>query len=338
MDIEASTRLNLLYSPQDVFLIKNAFISCAIALISAFDGHVHRIMGDAVMAYFGGKETTAEDDVINSLNCASLLMYFADNVVRKQLKEIYGYEDPFGIRIGIDYGPKDKVMWASYGFPGSSEVTATSFYVDVASKLQHSAPRNQIMLGQSLRDYVDFPECLLSIKTYTEAGETYKDPFLTPNLTDRDGNAINYRKYLLNWREYLKYSPAPVLDSEYILGNERNLTVKASVHEGKEGPKLFDLTPLNRFLEKGLWIRFEITAPGYIQTYPYTVKFAVENHGLEAGSDTFHEKITEVSNHIEARRPLVHWESTKFRGLHYMTIELKHKDHFYKSRFGVVIK
>ena len=48
------------------------------------------------------------------------------------------YEDyPFGIRIGIDYGPKEKVYWSSYGYLNMSEVTATSFYVDVASKLQH---------------------------------------------------------------------------------------------------------------------------------------------------------------------------------------------------------
>lgn len=49
-------------------------------------------------------------------------------------------------------------------YPGINEVTATSFYVDIASKLQHKAPKNSIMLGESLvnklgltiKDYLDY--------------------------------------------------------------------------------------------------------------------------------------------------------------------------------------
>ena len=55
MDMEGSTRLNLLHSPSEVARIKNAFSRMAMEVVKAFDGHVHRIMGDAVMAYFGGK-------------------------------------------------------------------------------------------------------------------------------------------------------------------------------------------------------------------------------------------------------------------------------------------
>ena len=54
MDMEGSTRLNLLHSPSAVARIKNAFIRVAMEVVKAFDGHVHRVMGDAVMAYFGG--------------------------------------------------------------------------------------------------------------------------------------------------------------------------------------------------------------------------------------------------------------------------------------------
>lgn len=52
----------------------------------------------------------------------------------------------------------------NYGIPGINEVTATSFFVDIASKLQHKAPKNSIMLGESLvnklgltiKDYLDY--------------------------------------------------------------------------------------------------------------------------------------------------------------------------------------
>ena len=77
MDIAGSTKLGLVYSPEQVYEIKNRFITTAIDLVSAFDGHVHRIMGDAVMAYFGGTSVSVEQGAIDALNCASVLRYFA---------------------------------------------------------------------------------------------------------------------------------------------------------------------------------------------------------------------------------------------------------------------
>ena len=101
MDIENSTRLNILFTPEEVQKIKNAFICTAIEIIKSFDGHVHRIMGDAVMAFFGGKGTDEFDDIINALNCGTLLQYFSKTVVKPRLN----FTDyPFGIRVGIDFG------------------------------------------------------------------------------------------------------------------------------------------------------------------------------------------------------------------------------------------
>jgi len=51
-DIAGSTKLGKTYSPEMVFNIKNTIIRYIIEIIQAFDGHVHRIMGDAVMAFF----------------------------------------------------------------------------------------------------------------------------------------------------------------------------------------------------------------------------------------------------------------------------------------------
>jgi adenylate cyclase len=47
--------------------------------------------------------------------------------------------DNLGVRIGLDYGRDRDVLWSSYGYPGVDEVTATSFFVDVAAKLQQAA-------------------------------------------------------------------------------------------------------------------------------------------------------------------------------------------------------
>ena len=146
------------------------------------DSHVHRIMGDAVLAYFGGPGQKAEQGAIDALNCASVLRYFVENSVVPRLNE-EGFDEAFGIRIGIDYGPKEKVLWSSYGYPGMNEVTATSFHVDVASKLQHAAGKNQIMLGQSIIEFLDLPEELLRMKTHDRDGSAVDDPYISPNLS-----------------------------------------------------------------------------------------------------------------------------------------------------------
>ncbi|WP_411544538.1 hypothetical protein ACLAJG_10620 [Klebsiella pneumoniae] len=54
-----------------------------------------------------------------------------------------GVDENLGIRIGIDYGANDQVVWGMYGYQEKlEEVTATSFFVHVAAKLQQKAPKN----------------------------------------------------------------------------------------------------------------------------------------------------------------------------------------------------
>jgi len=65
MDIESSTRLELLYGPAETAKIKNAFLCTAIEMVHAFDGHVHRLQGDAVMAFFGGSNVRPEDAAVD---------------------------------------------------------------------------------------------------------------------------------------------------------------------------------------------------------------------------------------------------------------------------------
>jgi hypothetical protein len=124
VDMEGSTRLGLLNDPKQTFIYKDAIIRSAIEIIEAFDGHVHPIMGDAVMAFFGRQGDPTETGVIDGVNCASTLAVFFESVVRPNLEGI-GLSGQQGIRIGIDYGPEEEVLWSSYGMEDTSEVTAT---------------------------------------------------------------------------------------------------------------------------------------------------------------------------------------------------------------------
>jgi len=342
MDIENSTRLSLIYNLEDVFRIKNAFIRVAIEIIRAFGGHVHRIMGDAVMAYFGGKSVKNTNSVIDAMNCASLLLYFVKRSVIPTLKR-EDYDDPFGIRIGIDFGKEEDVLWSCYGYPNINEVTATSFYVDVASKLQHSAGRNQIMLGDSLKKHIDFPDELLDIKTVQNNGVSIKKPYIEPNYINKEGKSINYSQYLLNWKKYLSYSPIAIKDREFFSPNKDILNITGNVYsEYKNTSTLeYPFFPSACVLAKKRGIKFKPSIP-FKPKYPFEVSFFVENHGEEArvsGGSNFgnHGKKYIIRSHKEQDR-FSHWEQTLYKGFHYMIVKVWNNSFSKEGKIGVYIE
>lgn len=331
MDIEGSTRLPLHYDLGEVRRIKNAFMTAAIEAVASFNGHVHRLMGDAVMAFFGRKGVPIEQAVIDALNAASVIRFFVDAVIIPALKR-EGMDDPFGIRIGIDYGPEDKVLWGSYGYPGGAEeVTATSFHVDVAAKLQHAAGRNQIMIGQSLRRFVDVPEELLEVKTVQRAGEQVAEPFVLPNYSLPDGGTHNYEQRRLRWDKYLTYNPA----LKYI---PELLPITAAYGDEKHGSTPNKLYACSTVVPKNKWILFRAQLPRQPKL-PYVALWRVENHGEEAAKarELRHQTAREIK--MDSGLELLHWESTKYRGLHYLILEIKRGSTIEMSgRFGVWVK
>lgn len=339
MDIVNSTGLGLMYPLEQVFIIKNAFISAAIEIVKTFDGHVHRIMGDAIMAFFGGKSGSTEDNTINALNCASTLMYFVENAIIPALAEYYptpnGSPAPFAVRIGIDHGKEKDVLWGCYGHTGINEVTATSIYVDMAAKLQHCAGKNQIMLGDSLKKHLDLPTPLLSVKV-DESG--HKEPFILPNQLTSTGQLFNYEKHLFDWKEYLRYTPIPQL--EQIMGvknSDEYIKISAEVSKLYSSDN-FNYFPCSFILPKDHEIKFTAEILGPIAYYS-RVRFRVENHGLEAelAKDTGGNRPTYEFD--VSRRLYTHTERTRYRGLHYLVVEVINSvDQVIKSsRYGVFI-
>ncbi len=328
MDIEASTRMSLLVDLPTVYKIKNAFITAAIEIVQAFDGHVHRIMGDAVMAFFGGKGITGEQSVIDAMNAASLLRYFAEKVVVPSLKPEVAI-DTLGIRLGVDYGKDEDVLWGRYGHPGTCEVSATSFYVDIAAKLQGNAGRNEILIGDSIKRFIDFPGELVGDKTQISNGTRTSDLYISPNHTDGDGKPRNYRKFVLKWDDYLRCTPVAraVKDLPNSIQQRMPDTVDLRVYisEKQEGVGRQLYAPCSKPVAKGSGILFELNLR-YQPRTPFDLVFRVENHGDEAYKLGGEQR----SNH-DTTKPVIrngylvfsHWEAAAYRGLHYMTIILK---------------
>lgn len=338
MDIESSTRLGLLYSPDEVHDIKNAFICTAIEIVRAFDGHVHRIMGDAVMAYFGRLGSTPEQGTVDALNCAAALQYFSEYVVIPKLEEAGYTESEFGIRVGVDYGPKDKVLWASYGYPGMNEVTATSFHVDSAAKLQHAAGRNQVMLGQSLVQFIDYPQDLVSTKLIQRGSERVPDPYLTPNHTDAAGKPANYRQYLLDWERHLSLTQLAQEHTSVRAPNPIRVAIARS-REAEEVP----VAPASVVLKKHDRLTFSVAVPALRSVDSAT--FSVENHGAEAEEAGRRDGRTPLHNHSTSYsisttpHTITHAETALFRGLHFMTVTVSGQGrNVYMTKLGVFVE
>lgn len=349
MDMESSTRLGVIYPPETVFLIKNTFIRMAIDVIKAFDGHVHRIMGDAVMAFFGGQNTN-ENNVIDALNCSSVLIHIVQNSIIPKLEEMKLTHTEFGIRIGIDYGKHADVLWSSYGHYNISEVTATSFFVDVASKLQSAAGRNQVMIGQSLKEFLDFPEHLLAIKEKIVNGKAELQPYIKPNITDRDGNPINYRKFILKSDEYLKNTPfqAELSSNSYLPATANNFLVQIEICDQTTGEKECEILPASIYVEKNKKIWFKVRL-SYKPQLPFKVTFKVENFGEEARAQNLKENgESDFGNHVTEKEIttytpfnyISHDETSKYRGFQNMEIIVK-KDNgtvLHRTKMGIYIR
>ncbi|WP_440872886.1 nucleotide-binding domain-containing protein [Vibrio diabolicus] len=339
IDIQGSTKLGVSYSPDLVFLIKNTIIKCVIETIQAFDGHVHRIMGDAVLAFFrSGK--SARESAIDALNCGTLIVEFMRSIVCPYLAD-QGVEKDVGIRIGIDYGEKESVIWGMYGYPGASEITATSFFVDIAAKLQQKAPRNRILIGKSLKELLDLPNDVWCYKLKKSKDPESIEYYITPNYTDADGKAINYNQYVLNHNEYL--SMLPIEDKS----STSKIQIDA-VLKKKGKPSNDQYKPCSRIIKPSLGIEFKAKLEVSESIREFKVKFRVRNTGAEAAKEdnnANHETIIESSDSLVKEiypgyYRCNHWENTSFLGLHFMYVSvLDNKDKVIipEERFSVYV-
>lgn len=194
-DIKGSTRLATKLPLQVVRELKNGSLTAMIDIFQAFDGHIHRLHGDGLLAFFGRRDLRRSQALIDALNAVSFLQYFFQNNLRPYFEDS-GYP-PIRIRVGIDFGDDDKVLWARYGIRNCDEVTSTSLHTDLAAKLQGHAPSNGVMIGDNVRTFLDFPDEFFVAKEITREGSKTTAPYVF------QFEGTNYRMWQFDWERYL---------------------------------------------------------------------------------------------------------------------------------------
>ncbi|WP_110393107.1 nucleotide-binding domain-containing protein [Pseudomonas syringae] len=340
LDIKNSTRLTFIYELHEVVAIKNTILKAAAEVVRAMDGHVHRFMGDALLAFFGGKTQDKDDSIIDAINCASVLESLMTGTIIPVLEQEYSQNlkaDYLGFRIGLDYGSDDDVLWSSYGFKDVYEVTPTSFFVDVAAKLQSIAGKNKSMLGSNIIEEIDLPEAYTKIRTRTQTNEygdteTFPLPNLPRSYTDRDGRVHTYKVRELDHAKYRDLLPFPTELKESHpnsgLISCPGISFKCFTIDGDIST---EYPSISKMLKKNISLKFKVVFDKEVhgtQKFPLELKLTKRNYGKEAQlkgeQGVFPITKTSIiknSNYQTAffrADPKIHIDSTAYRGLHTM--------------------
>lgn len=347
IDIKGSTRLSLIYDLEFIYKFKNAVLQTCIEIVRSFDGYVHRLMGDALMAFFGSSTMDKEQAAIDSINCSLMCKLTLESAIKPWLERHKGFDaSTFGFRIGCNFGDDHEVLWGNYGFGYLGEISPTGLPVDLAAKLQGLASKNEIMIGQGIIDFIKWPEDYSSIKTKRQSGIDVPVEFVTPNYVKKDGTNLNYSMRLLGYERCLEYLP---IDSEVksrLAGSKyiENPSIKFTCQVKDAGGTLSNYVSGTRFLEKNLGLIFTVSAVTASRLkFPLSVKFRKKNHGPDVPIDDLNEEVSVDSIAKSKDNPYSTCtiiEGTSYRGLHAMGCEIRDSDGalVYRNKIAVLIK
>ncbi|MEG9622005.1 nucleotide-binding domain-containing protein [Pseudomonas guariconensis] len=346
IDIKGSTRLSLYYDLEFIYKFKNAVLQTCIEIVRSFDGYVHRLMGDALMAFFGSNSTEKEQAVIDALNCSIMCKLMLENAIKPWLAKQKGFDTSnFGFRIGCNFGDDHEVLWGNYGYGLLGEVSPTGLPVDLAAKLQSLASKNEIMIGQGIIDFINWPEEFSQIKTVKQNGIFVEQKYVTPNYQKPDGSPLNYSMRILNYDKCLNYLP---IDTSIKLRNSGNKSIPNTLIEftcsaESDGGAMLEYASATKFLPKERSLIFKVSANnrGRLK-FPLSVSLMKVNHGPDVPED---EKENDpVTKKIHKSSDLFsnweHTETTRYRGIHTMECEIKDEDNhlIYRKKIAILIK
>ncbi|MCF8350511.1 MAG: hypothetical protein K9H15_05045 [Bacteroidales bacterium] len=228
IDIKGSTNLFAKYNPETVLIISNTIQRAAIHTCLILGGYVHRLHGDGLFVYFGGRGQAIDNSVLRALQSASIFTYFVKNDLQNLFHE-QGI-DKIYTRIGVDLGNDRDVIWAMAGIGEISEVTTCSLHTSLASKMQANASSNGIVVGNNIKDktVLQLQDLLQPVSRRTG---NEKDRYIFRNSEEN----FNYAQYDLDWLNFLKRQEFIATDLQ------GNINLKRKV---KPERSLENLTPI----------------------------------------------------------------------------------------------
>jgi len=324
VDIKGSTALGTKLPLKDVRFIKNGILVTAIDMFQAFDGHVHRLQGDAIFAMFGRKDMQKADAIIDALNATSFLQFYFKYHLSKTFEKL-GWPT-IRIRTGMDFGDDEQVMWSLYGIKNCNEVTTTSIHTDLAAKLQAKAPGMGTMVGNNILEYLDWPDEFYTTRKRQKHNETVEDLYVINN------EYLKYRMWVVDWEKYLNRFLFVERDSSfpYRCPSAYSYHCFYGFEEDKSYPH--EYLPNCGSLPKRVNLKFQLNIPPSM--HYHEILWEVNNRGKEA---TQAGQLTFAMDDYKNKTYCL--QSTAYKGHHYMKCTIKYQGRIIAQEFfGVYVR
>ncbi len=139
-DVKGSTAMAEQVDPEQWAEIMNQAFEYLINPVNRHGGIIARLMGDAILAFFGA-QAVHENDPEQAI-LAGLEIVEGIRPLREQIRRQYGLE--FGVRVGINSGP---VLLGEVGTQVASEYTAMGDAINLAARMEQNAPVNGVLIA-----------------------------------------------------------------------------------------------------------------------------------------------------------------------------------------------
>ncbi|MGB2959923.1 MAG: adenylate/guanylate cyclase domain-containing protein, partial [Bacteroidota bacterium] len=186
-DVKGSTAMAEGLDPEEVLAIMNGAFEVLIEPIARYEGTLARLMGDAIMAFFGAP-ITHEDDPARACRAALDILEgaraYADRLARD--RGVVG----FNVRVGINTG---LVVVAEVGADLRVEYTAMGDAVNLAARMESLAEPGTILLTDATQRLIDRTFVTESIGPHRVKGKSAPVPtyrLLRERETPEDKQAV----------------------------------------------------------------------------------------------------------------------------------------------------
>ena len=142
-DVKGSTALGEERDPEEILEIMNGAFDYLIEPVYRYEGTLARLMGDAILAFFGAP--IAHEDDPERACLAALAMQEKIAEYGKELKRTRGIEN-FAVRVGINTG---LVVVGEVGSDLRVEYTAMGDAINLASRMEQSAEPGTIVIAEN---------------------------------------------------------------------------------------------------------------------------------------------------------------------------------------------
>ncbi len=174
-DIERFTDISDVLEPEKLAFLINSYLSEMATIAIECGGTIDKFIGDAVLVFFGDPDTAGETE--DAIRCVDMALRMRQKVADLQsFWRHHGISKPVRVRMGITTG---FCTVGNFGSDQRMDYTVLGSPVNLAARLQTSAPADEILINESTHSLISDVVISEHFKQMTPKGfsrpiETYK--------------------------------------------------------------------------------------------------------------------------------------------------------------------